>query len=56
MPKDTGAKTANEMGANRHTGQVAFADSIHHAHMGAQETSIADANGGINDLSSTIVV
>ena len=48
MTKEAGAKTTDEMRPDRHTGQVAFADAIHHTHMGAEETCIADADSCID--------
>ncbi len=45
MPKDPGAKTANEVGANCHTGQTTLTNAVHHTHVGAEESCIAYADG-----------
>ena len=45
MRKDTGAKPTYEVGADRHAGQTALTNAIHHTHVGAEESCIADTDG-----------
>ena len=54
MSKNAGAKTACEMRADRRTGQTTLTNTIHHAHVGAEEPRIADADGCIDAYSISI--
>ena len=44
MPEYAGAKTTCEMTANGDAGQAALANTVHHSHMGAQESGVANAD------------
>ena len=44
MPEHPGAQSAEEVGGDGHIRQAPLSHPVHHAHVGAEEAGVADAD------------